>query len=374
MGLLLDPELMVSLGAGKRVALVSGTNGKTTTTALLAAAAGVGGAVVATNHTGSNMPAGHVAALVGQSDAEVAVLEVDEAYVAQVAKATKPAVVVLLNLSRDQLDRMSEVRMVAERWRSSLAALPATTIVANADDPLIVFAARDASRVVWVAGGLRWRQDATGCPACGGHIRFDAQGGWTCADCDLARPVVAWKLVDDLIEGPDGSVPIALSLPGRFNVENAVLAVAAAAVLGVDALQSAAAMSSVTDVAGRFVQRTIGDVPVRLMLAKNPAGWSALLDLVTDEEVPVVVSINARTADGADPSWLYDVDFGLLAGRPIVATGDRWRDLSVRLRYAEVEHRCESNPGVAVALAGENGQRVEFIGNYTAFRDLLERP
>jgi len=93
-----------------------------------------------------------------------------------------------------------------------------------------------------------------------------------------------------------------------------------------------------------------------------------------DEEAPVVVSINARTADGADPSWLYDVDFGLLAGRPVVATGDRWRDLSVRLRYAEVAHRCVSDPGDAVALAGADGQRVEFIGNYTAFRDLLERP
>lgn len=373
-GLLLDPNLLASLGAGKRVALVSGTNGKTTTTALLAAAAGANGTLVATNHTGSNMPAGHVAALVGQSETEIAVLEVDEAYVAQVAMATKPAVIVLLNLSRDQLDRMSEVRMVAERWRGSLAELPATTVVANADDPLIVYAARDASNVVWVAGGLRWREDATGCPACGAHISFDAQGGWTCADCDLARPAVAWRLVDDLIEGPDGAVPIALSLPGRFNVENAVLAVAAAAALDVTAVQSAAAMSLVTDVAGRFVQRTIGEVRVRLMLAKNPAGWSALLDLVVDEEAPVVVSINARTADGADPSWLYDVDFGLLAGRPVVATGDRWRDLSVRLRYAEVAHRCESDPGDAVALAGADGRRVEFIGNYTAFRDLLERP
>lgn len=370
---MLDPGLLAWLGKGKRIALVSGTNGKTTTTALLAAAAGAAGVAVATNHTGSNMPAGHVAALVEQSTAQIAVLEVDEAYVPQVAAATAPAVIALLNLSRDQLDRMSEVRMVAERWRNALVKLPATTVVANADDPLIVFAAREADRVVWVAGGLRWKEDATGCPSCGGHIGFGADGDWSCDGCDLTRPPVTWWLDDDTIEGPGGPVPIDLRLPGRFNVENAVLAVAAADSLGIDAPLSTRAMRSVTDVAGRFVHRTIDGVPVRLMLAKNPAGWSALLELVADEVAPVVVSINARTADGADPSWLYDVDFGVLAGRTVVVTGDRWRDLSVRLRYAEVAHRCISDPGGAVVSAGANGDRVEFIGNYTAFRDLRER-
>jgi len=57
----------------------------------------------------------------------------------------------------------------------------------------------------------------------------------------------------------------------------------------------------------------------------------------------------------------------------LVATGDRWRDLSVRLRYAGVPHETEASPTAAVALAGSGaGERVDVIGNYTAFRDLLE--
>ena len=62
-GLAVDPQLLEHLATGRQLALVSGTNGKTTTTAMLAAALGASGRPVATNSTGSNMPAGHVAAL-----------------------------------------------------------------------------------------------------------------------------------------------------------------------------------------------------------------------------------------------------------------------------------------------------------------------
>ncbi len=103
--------------------------------------------------------------------------------------------------------------------------------------------------------------------------------------------------------------------------------------------------------AGRFTTRVVGGVPSRLMLAKNPAGWSELLDLVGEEDRPLVISINARTADGADPSWLWDVPFERLASRVVVATGDRCRDLSVRLRYAGVAHVMEPDPVAAVRTA-----------------------
>ena len=110
------------------------------------------------------------------------------------------------------------------------------------------------------------------------------------------------------------------------------------------------------------------------MLAKNPAGWAELLALVCPGTTPVVVSINARVADGRDPSWLWDVPFEKLAGRMVVATGERCRDLAVRLRYAEVDHTTMADPLAAVAAAGREAEgdgRVEFIGNYTAFHDLL---
>jgi UDP-N-acetylmuramyl tripeptide synthase len=112
------------------------------------------------------------------------------------------------------------------------------------------------------------------------------------------------------------------------------------------------------------------------MLAKNPAGWDELLDLVACSSAPLVVSINARVADGADPSWLWDVPFERLAGRTVVATGDRYRDLSVRLHYAEVAHTTDPTPvgAVTAAAGGDPDVLVDVIGNYTAFHDLLGAP
>jgi UDP-N-acetylmuramyl tripeptide synthase len=108
------------------------------------------------------------------------------------------------------------------------------------------------------------------------------------------------------------------------------------------------------------------------MLAKNPAGWDELLDLVAESDAPLVVSINARVADGADPSWLWDVPFELLVSRSVVATGDRVRDLSVRLHYAGVTHATEPDPVQAVLAAADGTTAVvDVIGNYTAFHDLL---
>jgi UDP-N-acetylmuramyl tripeptide synthase len=386
-GLRVDPQLLQHLTAGRQVALVTGTNGKTTTTRLLAVALGAGGDQVASNETGSNMPPGHVAALASNRAATRVVLEVDEIYLPRVLAATKPSVVVLLNLSRDQLDRTNEVRMVAGRWRAALAAAPHVTVVANADDPLVVWAAGAASRVCWVAAGLGWQLDAVGCPSCDGRISFTDDGSWVCVTgCGFARPVTMASLMATE-HGEDGTtfdgiwadgrtLPITLSLPGRFNFANALMAAVAGEVQGIDAALGLAAMASVGEVAGRFTIRQVGGVPARLMLAKNPAGWSELLDLVGKDDGPIVISINARTADGADPSWLWDVPFERLPARAVVATGDRCRDLSVRLLYAGVAHVMETDPVAAVRLAMSrhadgDGSTVDVIGNYTAFGELL---
>jgi UDP-N-acetylmuramyl tripeptide synthase len=409
-GLGIDPHLLSRLTAGRPVACVTGTNGKTTTTRLLVAAlahgpvAGEGpagvGRPVATNATGANMPAGHVAALAGAPPGVPVVLEVDEGYVPRVVDAVGPAVVVCLNLSRDQLDRMSEVRMLARRWRAALGGAAGTTVVANADDPLVVWGAGASPHVVWVAAGLGWRFDAVGCPACEGRIEFEEAGaGWSCR-CGFARPEPDVTLVDRPDGGvtavfPDGTgVPVALGVPGRFNAANAAMAAVAAGAFGVEPADAIGSMASVTDVGGRYSVRDVGGVPTRLMLAKNPAGWQELLGLVCPGAGPVVVGINARVADGRDPSWLWDVPFERLAGRPVVATGERCLDLAVRLHYAEVAHRTVRDPVEAIDVAARGvagtaatagvggtagvagagrGAAVDFIGNYTAFFDVVGR-
>ncbi|MCA1693219.1 MAG: DUF1727 domain-containing protein, partial [Actinobacteria bacterium] len=170
--LALDPRALELMAAGRQVALVTGTNGKTTTTRLLAAALGPAGRVT-TNSAGANLLSGLVNTLTREEDAGYAALEVDEGLLARAIDAVRPSAVVLLNLSRDQLDRIGEVRMHAEAWRRALDRVPATRVVANADDPLVAWAAHAGRMITWVGTGQRWRSDAASCPACGGRIRWD---------------------------------------------------------------------------------------------------------------------------------------------------------------------------------------------------------
>ncbi|HZQ31335.1 MAG TPA: Mur ligase family protein, partial [Mycobacterium sp.] len=116
----LDRSLLSQLGQGRRTVLVTGTNGKSTTTRMTAAAlSSLGG--VATNSEGANMDAGLIAALAVTRDARLAALEVDEMHVPHVADALDPSVIVLLNLSRDQLDRVGEINTIERTLRAGLA-------------------------------------------------------------------------------------------------------------------------------------------------------------------------------------------------------------------------------------------------------------
>jgi UDP-N-acetylmuramyl tripeptide synthase len=270
-----------------------------------------------------------------------------------VAEAVRPAVVVLLNLTRDQLDRGSEVRAVAARVSAALARRPEVLVVANADDPLVVGVGRGAARVVWVAAGTRWLADGD---------------SWAPARC--SGPVPTWSARADAVDGPQGTTPLRLALPGAFNMGNAALALAAADALGVPPDRAAHALAALDSIAGRYAVLPRGRQNVHLLLAKNPAGWSELLPLLVDATALLLV-VNARDADGRDTSWLWDVPFEQLPDRPTVASGERAADLGLRLGYAGRQHRTEPDPVRALDLLPDG--EIYVAANYTAFTSLTRR-
>ncbi|WP_229119022.1 Mur ligase family protein [Enemella evansiae] len=356
--------------------MVSGTNGKTTTTHLLAAAVrqGLGPRAdrLVTNADGANLHYGIASALSRAPRADLAVLETDERVVADVIRLGHPEVLVLLNFSRDQLDRHHEIKSLGTAWLRSLEAAGADgpVVVANATEPLIVWAARGAKEVVWVDTQNVWHADSVLCPVCGSTIvtETDASGRerWNCTGCDLAQPEASWRVVDGRIVDPDGiSHDPQLQVPGAFNVSNAACALAAAAVMGVPVETALAGMRQVTSPAGRFATTTISGTTARLLLAKNPAGWAEALPIMATDTV--VLAIDSVAADGKDVSWLWDVDFEQLAGKTVIASGPRAYDLAIRLKYAEVEHRVE--PDLGKALAGHPAP-VDVIATYTPFQKL----
>lgn len=366
--LALHPGALTTLTSQREVALVCGTNGKSTTTALLAAALGWRGPVT-TNADGANLPRGLVSTLLADRRRRTAaVLEVDELYLGVTMDQTRPRVVVLLNLSRDQLDRVEEVSSHVDRWAAALRRHPETWVVANADDPLVVAAVRSGregnDRIRWVAAGAPWLGDVRLCPRCARHWAPEAQP-WRCEACGLARPDAAWTVDEDArLHADNTSVVMQLRIPGRAGRANAVMAVAAANLLEVPVQEAADRLAAVTDVDGRYQDFALGNRHVRLLLGKNPAGWIEVLADLGRSDGQVLIGINAQIADGIDPSWLWDVPFEELAGRDVVAFGQRGLDLSVRLTYAGVEHRLADSLGQA--LDGLPSSAC-LAANYTAF-------
>ena len=115
------------------VVLISGTNGKTTTSKLLTHILESTDVKVTHNKTGANLLNGLVSAtlldmsLLGSHNSQIGVFEVDENNLPLILERINPNVLVLLNLSRDQLDRYGEVDLILEKWSSSVETLEAST-------------------------------------------------------------------------------------------------------------------------------------------------------------------------------------------------------------------------------------------------------
>lgn len=368
----IDPNILEQL-AGRPTILVTGTNGKSTTTRMLAGALRTKH-TVATNEGGDNMDAGIISALLAGSGASHVVLEVDELHVPDIARRLKPEGLVLLNLSRDQLDRVGEINSIERALRKVVDKNPEMTVVANCDDVLMTSVALDAKKVVWVSAGAGWLGDSVSNPRGAGYIVRSEDDWYATKPLDdgrqFRRPKPDWSVTDEGLVTPDGtSHALDLALPGRANRGNAAQAIAAAVeVFGVDTAAAISAAEAVDDVAGRYTTITVGDHEVHLLLAKNPAGWQEALSMVDREADGLVIAVNGQQGDGEDLSWLWDVKFEEFDGIAVKASGERGTDLAVRLLYAGIEHELIHDPIKAIKACPPG--RVEVLANYTALLNL----
>jgi UDP-N-acetylmuramyl tripeptide synthase len=334
---------------------------------------------LAHNHSGANLVSGVASTLLSAGDAELGLLEVDEAALPEVLRRVRPRAVCLGNLFRDQLDRYGELEAIAERWRAAAGELPDDTVlVVNGDDPQVgSLAERHRPSVVFGLddprlgrSALQHAADSKYCIRCGtpydyavayvGHL-----GDYRCPSCGHARPAldVVGRSVSlhglersafDLVT-PAGTRRIELALPGLYNVYNALGAAALAQALGATLDEVADGLDRFTAAFGRFERIAIGDKQLLLLLVKNPAGANEVVRTLVDGGAPsvAVVALNDAIADGRDVSWIWDVDFEpLLEGlETVVATGDRAAELALRFKYGGVgERRIVVQPDLERAL------------------------
>jgi UDP-N-acetylmuramyl tripeptide synthase len=168
----------------------------------------------------------------------------------------------------------------------------------------------------------------------------------------------------------DGSsVSLDLLMPGDFNRSNAAMALTALRCVGVNLDEAVRRVNAIPSVVGRFSVRRWNGHVLRLLLAKNPSGFAAMMATLPDDGADVWVAINARVADGHDPSWLYDVPFEMLRGHRVYCFGDRRLDLATRLDYGQVDYVVIDND----ALVPTSKETISLLANYTAFSDWLAR-
>jgi UDP-N-acetylmuramyl tripeptide synthase len=241
------------------------------------------------------------------------------------------------------------------------------TYVANANDPLVVYSAEHAQRVRWCDVPTPWTTDAISCPHCTQPLHFSEDSWWS--NCGFKKPDVVTTVLNERLVVDDVPLELHLQLPGEFNEVNATLALTALSCVGVDVACALKSIEALTSVVGRFSEVLWRGHRLRLLLAKNPAGFTAMLATLSASDEDVWISINARVADGHDPSWLYDVPFEVLRGNRVYCFGDRRLDLATRLDYGGVQ--CVVVEDGTPLPASEHV--INVVANYTAFQEWRER-
>ena len=399
-----DPAAVDALAARipGGVALVSATNGKTTTTAMAAEILGTD-TRLAWNRAGANLLSGIASALVAAPGAELGLFEVDEGALPEALTRTKPRVVTLGNLFRDQLDRYGELEIVAERWRAAIGELSATaTLVVNGDDPIVADLADGRGGAVRFGlddprqsrSGLQHAADSKYCVRCGAPYEYAAVyvghlGDYRCPRCDHRRPELDVVARDIELRGllasrfrlvaPAGEVEIELALPGLYNVYNATAAASLCLAVGSSLEDVRAGLSRFSAAFGRFERIPAEGKSVVLLLIKNPAGANEVVRTLEIGVPPVlVIALNDAIADGRDVSWIWDVDFEPLLEHAglVIVTGDRAAELGLRMAYGGLPaDRLEVIPSLENALDRglslvEAGTELVILPTYTAMLSL----
>ena len=417
-----DPAVLTKLS--KRLAhgsaAITGTNGKTTTTRMVSKILRTAGRHPVSNSTGANLITGVTAALVsdvnllGKPTSEFGLFEVDEASVPKVAAEVELSLLAVLNLFRDQLDRYGELAHTGKVIASSFPNLPPNgSIVLNADDPLVASLGRLARNPVFFGvdepslntGRLQHVADSKDCPICGTALQYETVyfghvGTYRCSNCSFARPKPAYTAMNVRVDGPrgtsfllltpSGEAEVKIDLPGLYNVYNALAAAAVAGATGIRPSEIAQGLREFGGVFGRVERVWTGDKEVFLLLVKNPVGFNEILRTFVVDGISlndgtsnikrVLIAINDNNADGRDVSWLWDVDFEMLADIKTNArfsvSGIRAEDMAVRLKYAELPVESvisDRERALRAALeATPEGETLYVLPTYTAMLELRQ--
>lgn len=341
---------VIAKNPGLKVVLIAGTNGKTTTTKALSHVLEYAGTSTLSNSAGANLLNGLASLMVkhirldGTLKHKALIFEVDENSLPLVLEEIpKPDGIILLNLFRDQLDRYGEINTTAEKWKKSFEKLEnQTLVVANSDDPLVAYSASFSKNKTYFTIEDKFKKstvlshavDSTTCPKCNNPliysgISYSHLGNYTCSNCEFKKPIAL-------------SFSLKTSLLGNYNIYNLTAAVLVAnKIFGIEIKDTLSAVQTFKPAFGRQEIIDVDGKNVMLLLSKNPTGFNESLKVALENKnSTLLLLLNDRIPDGRDISWIWDVDFEILADLKlnIFVSGDRAYDMANRLLFAGVSN------------------------------------
>ncbi len=368
-----NKEILMKASAKKIV--IAGTNGKTTTGKLILNVLEANDKKVAHNDAGANLQNGLASSLIKFSDLsgnlnkDYLIFESDEYALPQVLKEIEPDYLICLNLFRDQLDRYGELDSIAKKWKESIAGLKKTTLILNADDPLVSYLGNKNTLYFGLdeSGGTEVKHgaDSMFCPKCSAKLEyktvvFSHLGDWQCPGCKLRRPKIS---LSEFSFYP---------LSGIYNKYNVLASVLFLQKEGFPKDKIVKGLKKFKPAFGRQEEINYKAKQVVLYLSKNPTSLNESLSTVKGLGAKnILFVLNDRIPDGLDVSWIWDIDLENLLDKDmnIAVSGDRVYDMALRVKYAgfycHIEEDLES---VINHMIGnlEEKEKLFVLPNYSA--------
>lgn len=361
------------------VVVISGTNGKTTTTKIVVELLESQGLKVFTNRTGSNFTRGVAAALLGEVDtksnleADIAVLELDEAHAVHFVKAVAPRYSLLLNVMRDQLDRFGEIDTTA-KLLAKIAASTTGSVVLNREDPRVraIASVLHSQEVSYF--GLSPELTSL-FPSDDDMRSASSKKSASAPQADVILKAFKENKAQFIVG--NRTVTTALQLSGIYNIYNAAAALALVTKIMGDKLDLenlTTRLAAINPAFGRGETLTVGGQPLELVLVKNPSGFRLSLQSFKPEGYATMIAVNDQYADGRDMSWLWDVEFDeFREGGIQMVSGIRAFDMALRLQYDEVpitQVTPATDEALRTFLADNADQPKRIFCTYTAMLTL----
>lgn len=363
----LCPDVLGRIKLPPYIIAVTGSNGKTSTVEMIAAILRAGGREVVYNAEGSNQIEGVTtlilcnSSLSGKMRGDMLLLESDERYARRSFQWFHPTHFVITNLYRDQLTRNGHPEWVYDAILPAIH--PDTTLVLNADDPLVSRFARGHApeKVKWfglnTSGGYGTAgvyDDGARCPVCRGRMVYDVRhyhhiGHYRCESCGYQRHEPDFAVTDlDLDAGRltiGGDTAIGLAFRSIYNVYNILAAWSVCSLAGVDKGAIASVIGGYILKNGRMQTFTLGGHHGTLLTSKheNSVAYDTNLGYIRSQKAPcsvlIIVDAISRKYFTGETSWLWDIDFDQLACgsvRRVVLCGKYVNDLALRFDYTAI--------------------------------------